>query len=305
MSDKYKSNVPKLLKRIWERLNGDEARGLHRTLLVTKSALVSREDELAVTQDQLSQRSNELALTQSLITQMEVDLSISKHSRDTRLHPYVSEALEIASKNINVAFSEKSSYADNVLKGLFTKHGSDKESRHSYSLTYSELLKGQQNPHILEIGLGSLNGFPYGGLPPGGSIKAWREAYPTSLIVGADIDEEAVASISEIGFVVDQTSDQSLDKFVANINEYAPFDLVVDDGFHDPHANLRTLLKVFPLISDSGAYVIEDIHNSMVDLWQLLSLTIEAELEIRDLSSEREETDDNILLIFRKIREAI
>ena len=100
--------------------------------------------------------------------------------------------------------------------------------------------------------------------------------------------------------VVDQTSDDSLDAFVQEVGEYAPFDLIVDDGFHDPHANFRTLIKVFPLISESGAYVIEDVHQSMVDLWRLLSRSIDAEMEIRDLSAERPEADDNILLIFSK-----
>jgi len=302
MIDKRYINPGWVVKRVWLRVSGKEARSLYQEFLEMKSVLLSRESELTSTQEQLSQRESELTSTQEQLSQREVDLSHSRNSRETRIHPFVSEALKIASRNTSATLSEISTSATNVLEGMFSKYGSDKESRHSYSLTYSELLQGHQNPHILEIGLGSLNGFPYGGLPPGGSIKAWREAYPTSLIVGADIDEEAVKSISEIGLVVDQTSDQSLDDFVENINQYGPFDLVVDDGFHDPHANLRTLIMVFPLISDSGAYVIEDIHNSMVDLWKLLSMTIEAELEIRDLSSERPETDDNILLIFRKKR---
>ena len=316
-------NLAWVLKRVWLRITGIEARRLYQDLLKTQSSLTAtrqelttREGELAATRQELTTRDGELAATRQELTTREgeltatrnsveiltAELNHSRHARETRVHPYVSEALAIASKNNRTTSTFKSEATVNDLEGMFTKYGSDKESRHSYALTYSEILQGRQDPHILEVGLGSLNGFPYGGLPPGGSIKAWREAYPTSLIVGADIDEEAVASISEIGIVVDQTSDESLNNFVARIKEYAPFDLVVDDGFHDPHANLRTLLKVFPLIADTGAYVIEDIHNSMVDLWRVLSSTIDAELEIRDLSAERPETDDNILLIFRKKR---
>jgi hypothetical protein len=293
-----------VFKRAWLRVSGREAHGLYRELVATKETLATRDGELAATRSELATRAGELAATRNSVEVLTSQLNHSRHSRETRIHPYVSEALAIASKNSRTTSTYKSQATTNDLEGTFSKYGSDKESRHSYALTYSEILQGSHNPHILEVGLGSLNGFPYGGLPPGGSIKAWREAYPTSLIVGADIDEEAVASISEIGMVVDQTSDESLEAFVEKIQEYAPFDLIIDDGFHDPHANLRTLLKVFPLISDTGAYVIEDIHNSLVDFWKVIGSTHDSHLEIRDLSAERPDTDDNILLIFRKKRMA-
>lgn len=261
-----------VLKRVWLRISGKEVRLLYR----------------------------ELQASHETLERVKAEVEHAKNSRETRIHPYVAEALMIASKSAATYMTLSRPTNNFSLEGKFTKYGSDKETRHSYAATYSEILKNLDTPHILEIGLGSLNGFPYGGLPPGGSIKAWRDAYPSAVIVGADIDKEAVGSISEIGMVVDQTSDDSLDAFVQEVGEYAPFDLIVDDGFHDPHANFRTLIKVFPLISESGAYVIEDVHQSMVDLWRLLSRSIDAEMEIRDLSAERPEADDNILLIFSK-----
>jgi len=273
-------------KRIHYRITGREARQLFQDLNNAKMD----NNEIATI----------LESTRAELTRVNELLQYWQNSRNTRIHPYVSEALSLGASLVKAKNSYRSDFTLGPLTGKFSLYGSDKESRHSYTETYSEILDQIEQPRILEIGLGSLNGYPYGGLPPGGSIKAWRDAYPNALIVGADIDVDAVNAISEIGFVVDQTSDNSLDNFVLNISQYAPFDLIVDDGFHDPHANLRTFMKIFHLLSPNGAYVVEDIHNSLVDFWKVMSSTLEASLEIRDLSADRLETDDNILLIFRK-----
>jgi demethylmacrocin O-methyltransferase len=182
---------------------------------------------------------------------------------------------------------------------MFSKYGSDKESRHNYAGTYSYLLKGIDAPHILEIGLGSVNDYPYAGLAPGGSLQAWRAGALNAVIVGGDIDPEAVNAVSELAFVVDQTSSESLTDFASQISRYGPFDLIVDDGFHDPHANLRTLLHLFPLLNSNGSYVIEDVHESLLDLWKVMALAIDAELYIVDLRLDRPGVDDNILLVFK------
>ena len=279
-------NMPWLLKRIFNRISGREARILFKDLEASRSEFQRNQSELRQALEALENLNNQYMH--------------QRDARGTRIHPYVAEALTLAAEKTKTDVIHKSTVKDGALTGKFTKHGSDKETRHNYAETYSELLGQNPAPHILEIGLGSLNGFPYGGLPPGGSIKAWREGYPGALIVGADIDPQAVEAIDEIGFVVDQTSDQSLETFCADIAQYAPFDLVVDDGFHDPHANFRTFLKMFPLIKDSGAYVIEDIHESLIDFWKMLASTCDAKLQIRDLRADRPETDDNILLIFTK-----
>jgi hypothetical protein len=272
-------NLRWVVGKVIYRISGKEARTLSHSLLQARIDLEQRAIELQSQQD---------------------ELDYLRNSRSTRIHAYVAEALSLAAALAEPKTVTKKRFSTGVLNGKFTKHGSDKETRHNYAETYSEILDGIDSPHILEIGLGSLNGFPYGGLAPGGSIKAWREAYPEAVIVGADIDPDAVASISEIGFVLDQTSDQSLDDFIIMVSKFAPFDLIVDDGFHDPHANFRTLLKIFPLTAAKGSYVIEDVHNSLINFWKVIAKTIDAHLEVRDLSTDRPDTDDNFLLIFTK-----
>ena len=172
------------------------------------------------------------------------------NNRDKRLHPFVDEALELVfnyDTDVSSICSSTTSFSkDEKLGPLFDSFGSDKNNRHPYSSVYASILNEYEEPRILEIGLGSINGFPYGGLNPGGSIKAWREFRPKATIIGVDIDQEAVASIDEIGFVMDQTSKTSIQATKLEMLKHVKkFDLIVDDGFHDPHANVRTYLELY------------------------------------------------------------
>jgi hypothetical protein len=75
------------------------------------------------------------------------------------------------------------------------------------------------------------------------------------------------------------------------------FDLIIDDGFHEIHANLRTFLTLRSILKPVGKYVIEDVHLSYVPLWKAIAVIAKFDLEIVDLSDERPESEDNILLI--------
>ena len=169
--------------------------------------------------------------------------------RGTRIHAFVNEALSLVPTSIEV-LDEIPEVDSHRLKGEFRKYGSDKEDRHSYAWVYSALLGENLEPKILEIGLGSLNGFPYGGLAPGGSMKAWRGGYPQATIVG------------------------------------------------DPHANMRTLLNLYPCVKPGGSYVIEDVHYSLINFWRAIGISLPGRMTIYDLRNQRRDCDDNILLVF-------
>lgn len=269
-------NPSYLFLRIRDRVTGKEARSLYKALI----------EETA--------KNVELKRALNQVRHFE--------SREERLHPFIKEAFALVSSNFSRQEPTNflNTLGEHKLEGLFTKYGSDKETRHNYSGIYSKILEGITAPRILEIGLGSLNDFPYAGLPPGGSLRAWRAAYSDAIIIGADIDPEAVASVEELAFVVDQTSDRSLNTFVEVLEAYAPFDLIVDDGFHDPHANLRTLLKILPLLADNGRYVIEDIHESLVDMWKIIGTSMNLNFDVLDLRKDRPDVEDNVLLVFRQ-----
>jgi hypothetical protein len=217
--------------------------------------------------------------------------------RDHRIHPFVEEALSLVPTKVKV-FTDLVEVENNRLSGKFRKYGSDKEDRHSYSWVYADLIGSNSSPKILEIGLGSLNGFPYGGLTPGGSIKAWRDGYPEATIVGADIDKEAVEAIDEFGIIVDQTSDYSLGALRSKLDTFNGFDLIVDDGFHDPHANIRTYLMLHECVVSGGFFVIEDVHFSLLNFWRVIGACLPGTLKIYDLRNQRPNCEDNILLVF-------
>jgi hypothetical protein len=221
------------------------------------------------------------------------------NQRENRIHPFVQESLSVATSDLTPEIKCIHEANNSELGRCFDRHGSDKNQRHSYSEFYEGLLKGIESPRILEIGLGSLGQYPYAGLRPGGSIQAWRDRYPNSVIVGADIDPDAVSAINEIGFQVDQTDSKSLENLSDCISEYGPFDLIVDDGFHEPHANLLTAMKILPHLSVNGSYVIEDVHSSLINLWRLIIASLNLNGLVVDMSECRPDTDDNILILLR------
>jgi len=262
----------KILKKIWRRINGAEPRELYFQLVDTQNQLVDTQNQLVDTFNQ----------------------------RGKRLHPYVTEALKLVASD---QYLLKTDLEVETKNSIFTEFGSDKDTRHSYGAIYLEILGKFAQPQILEIGVGSINNFPYAGLAPGGGLKALRKMFPDAKIVGLDIDPESILAIKEqgfIGFEVDQTSDKSLSDAKVILKQHGPFDLIIDDGFHDPHANVRTLKNYYELLSKNGTYVIEDIHGSLIDFWKAIAIHLPGKAQILDMRVNRPETDDNILILITK-----
>ena len=256
-------------KKVWERISGIEPRRLWFELVETQKELVE-------TQNWNSQRKG-------------------------RIHPFVAEALALITDS-QISKSGLRISRENYVSP-FTAFGSDKDTRHSYGPIYLEILEKFTTPRILEIGVGSINDFPYAGLAAGGSMKGFRSKFPTAIIVGIDIDPHSIEIIRADdfqGYVVDQTSDKSLIENKAKLAKHGPFDLIIDDGFHDPHANIRTLKAYFPLLSENGSYVIEDVHESLIDFWKVIGSRLPGDVDVVDLRSNRPDVDDNVLVIIRR-----
>jgi hypothetical protein len=289
-------------KKIWERLSGVEPRRLWEELTNTQKELTNTQQELTNTQQELTNTQQELTNTQQELTN---NGNWNSH-RDGRMHPFILEALSLLPDSIT---EEKSSHEINgQYESPFTLFGSDKDTRHSYGPLYLEAIKDIESPRILEIGVGSVNDYPYAGFPssaltPGGSLKAFRHLFPKALIVGIDIDPCSINTIksnSFFGYIVDQTSDESLAQAKSQLINHGPFDLIIDDGFHDPHANIRTLKALFELLDQNGTYVIEDVHNSLIDFWKVVSMHLPGRMQVIDMSILRPGVDDNVLVIFKK-----
>ena len=185
-----------------------------------------------------------------------------------------SEAVEPIA--LSEAFEDLSQSKDcKDLAALFAQHGSDKSTVHNYYLMYAAILKGKRDLplNILEIGLGTNNT----SLPsnmgkdgkPGASLRTWRDWAPKSTVFGADIDMNILFSEERITtHYVDQTDPSSL-KTLAEQLHGTNFDLIVDDGLHNPWANLNTLHFALDLLKPGAVFVVEDILKEYLPIWKI------------------------------------
>ncbi len=104
---------------------------------------------------------------------------------------------------------------------------------------------------FLEIGCGS-----------GGSLQMWkRHLGPFAEIVGIDIAPECKAfEEDQIAIRIgDQADTAFLDSVIA---EFGPPDIVVDDGSHMMQHLRTTFGHLYPRMSATGVYVVEDLHTA-------------------------------------------
>jgi len=137
---------------------------------------------------------------------------------------------------------------------LFTKYGSDKESLHGYSPIYESLFRHRREHvrRVLEIGVAE-----------GGSLLAWADYFPNAEIIGMD---KVSPFRPDGGRVRVLYGDQGEPWHLLNIWKTVgyDFDLIVDDGSHEPLHQIGCFLALRRLLSHEGAYVIEDVQEERV-----------------------------------------
>jgi hypothetical protein len=150
---------------------------------------------------------------------------------------------------------------------LVEKHGTDK-TLSGYTNTYSDLFEPIKDKitSVLEIGLGTLNPaiissfsgitqhFEY--YKPGGSLRVWRDFFPEAQVYGIDIAKDCMFSEDRIKtFLFDSSEKEYSDYYLDGLE----FDIIIDDGNHDPKYQIKTLRNLFPKLRENGLYIIEDI----------------------------------------------
>lgn len=160
------------------------------------------------------------------------------------------------------------------LADLFRRYGSDKATKHDYYLLYAALLKEKRQAplRILEIGLGTNNEDVPSNMgrdgKPGASLRAFRDWGPRTEVFGADVDTRVLFSEDRIKtFFVDQNDRSSLEQLAARF-EPESFDLIIDDGLHEPWADLNTLNTLIGLVAPGGSLAIEDVREEYTPLWK-------------------------------------
>ncbi len=145
-----------------------------------------------------------------------------------------------------------------VLEELFTKYGTDK-GIWGYTEAYERYL-GKIRPEIkkvLEIGICGFRDIPNNVV--GASLFAWRDYFPNAQVFGIDYDKRFIFNDQErISTMQCDAYDQHqlwdvMDAFGGD------FDLIIDDAVHDPLPQLNLLCDLFPYLSDTGIYAIEDV----------------------------------------------
>lgn len=145
------------------------------------------------------------------------------------------------------------------LSELFRKYGSDKggdhlaagDTCHRYGEVYHELFgdRRERVRNVFEIGIAH-----------GYSLQAWRDYFPNADIAGIDTNPYSLLKGERIRtFMADQSDPRHLISVMEVLN-LRKFDLMVDDGSHEPAHQILSARVLLPFLSDDGLYVIEDIE---------------------------------------------
>ena len=108
------------------------------------------------------------------------------------------------------------------------------------------------NPVVLEIGV-----------QLGGSVEMWRDYFGAAArIYGIDINPDArqQQDIATKVFIGDQ-QDRSFLRSV--VREIGRPDVVIDDGGHTANQQIAAFEELYPALSATGLYFVEDTHTSL------------------------------------------
>jgi hypothetical protein len=200
---------------------------------------------------------------------------------------------------------------------LCDKYGSDKGSLltenhpypwepHTYASLYSFLFSHCRDSfkQVLECGIGTndpnlKSNMSKSGMP-GASLRVWRDFFPNAQVIGIDIDEKTMFKDDRINtYVVDQTDVHSIRSF---LNEFSKttFDLVIDDGLHEFHAGKNLFQEIFPRLSQSGIYVIEDVLMQDLKKYKEYFSNTNHDVTYILLGRKKVKIGDNCLILVRR-----
>ena len=136
---------------------------------------------------------------------------------------------------------------------LFSNESKGSLKWNHYSTVYDDLLgkyRSQANLKVLEIGI-----------LHGGSQRILKEYFHDSaVIVGIDIDDRCLEI--ETGTLLRIGSSRDRKFLISVIQEMGGVDIVIDDGSHRSSDQKIAFETLFPLLSNNGMYIVEDLEHS-------------------------------------------
>lgn len=102
------------------------------------------------------------------------------------------------------------------------------------------------------------------GIQNGGSLELWASFFPAAkLIIGCDINPECAQLHYDDNRIVTIIGDATQESTQSQIAASSPeLDVIIDDGSHRSGDIICAFARYFPMLSDDGLYVIEDLHCS-------------------------------------------
>jgi hypothetical protein len=180
--------------------------------------------------------------------------------------------------NLNIRFKKNKK---NILSELSYLYNSDKGSPEGsiqkldwnyhiytdiYNLLFNHCKLSVKN--VFELGIGTTNQKIRSNMgllgTPGASLRMWKDYFPNANIIGADIDVDILFEEERIKtFYVDQTDQDSIRKLWDKID--FSFDIMIDDGLHDPDANINFYKFSKHKNRTNGIYIIEDVKKEHIN----------------------------------------
>ncbi len=150
--------------------------------------------------------------------------------------------------------------SDTPLCYMAFKYGTDKGYPHQYTPIYHKYLApiADEVHSVLEIGICVTRALPNG--RTGASLFMWEEFFPNAEIFGVDIDPASMINEGRIrSALADQGNSGMMNAAVAEFGG-GPFDVIIDDGTHDPTYQVAAAIIMLPHLEATGHYFIEDIY---------------------------------------------
>lgn len=212
----------------------------------------------------------------------------------------------------NISYADKS----NILSELCEKYGSDKGyintniarkpynwHPHTYSTYYHSIfnLSRQNIKYVFECGIGTNNSNMKSNMTengiPGASLRVWRDYFFNAQIYGGDIDKEILFEEDRIKtFYVDQLDTNSIESMWKTI-EVEEFDIIIDDGLHEPDANYNFFINSFYKLKKNGVFVIEDVPNIFLNYFQNKLKDYDFDIVVGSSKTKKVYGENNLIII--------
>ena len=158
-------------------------------------------------------------------------------------------------ESIFTAISDTPTMAVNsILNDMAITHKSDKSSRyHNYAVKYDKILSPYREAvsSVLEIGVAQ-----------GQSIRMWTDYFTNATIHGADISKASESCVAYSDRIKFHLLDQRDEAQLKNLEQFGPYDLIIDDGNHFWMEQILTFNTLFPYVRKGGIYIVEDTTTS-------------------------------------------